>query len=177
MKNKTKKSPTGAPLGNPLKYFREGGEKTKAMFKKGGYNTPTQELKKAQYGDAGSGMGRMAADDAAFDAMMSQSASQPRMSAPAGMASAVANYSNPNISDVAKSQNNNINAANAANALQGRAAALQKNERINSFLGKQLPKQKKGGSIKNAKLAAVAPPKNKVTRADVLTRILKKKKK
>ena len=36
---------------------------------------------------------------------------------------------------------------------------------------------KKGGATKNAKLAAVAPPKNKVTRADVLTRILKKKKK
>ena len=30
---------------------------------------------------------------------------------------------------------------------------------------------------KNAKLAAVAPPKDKITRADVLTRILKKKKK
>jgi hypothetical protein len=36
---------------------------------------------------------------------------------------------------------------------------------------------KKGGVTKNAKLAAVAPPKNKVTRADVLARILKKKKK
>jgi len=35
----------------------------------------------------------------------------------------------------------------------------------------------KGGATKNAKLAAVAPPKNKITRADVLTRILKKKKK
>jgi hypothetical protein len=35
---------------------------------------------------------------------------------------------------------------------------------------------KKGGTTKNAKLAAVAPPKNKITRADVLTRILKKKK-
>ena len=36
---------------------------------------------------------------------------------------------------------------------------------------------KKGGTTKNAKLAAVAHPKNKITRADVLTRILKKKKK
>ena len=34
MNNKTKKSPTGAPTGNPLKFFREGGEKIKAMFKK-----------------------------------------------------------------------------------------------------------------------------------------------
>jgi hypothetical protein len=32
-------------------------------------------------------------------------------------------------------------------------------------------------TTKSAKLAAVAPPKNKITRADVLTRILKKKKK
>lgn len=36
---------------------------------------------------------------------------------------------------------------------------------------------KAGGATKNAKLAAVAAPKDKVTRADVLTRILKKKKK
>ena len=36
---------------------------------------------------------------------------------------------------------------------------------------------KKGGTTKNGKLAAVAPPKNKITRADVLARILKKKKK
>ena len=35
---------------------------------------------------------------------------------------------------------------------------------------------KKGGALKNTKLAAVAAPKNKITRADVLTRILKKKK-
>lgn len=48
--NSAKKSPTGAPLGNPLKFFREGGEKRKAMFKKGGYNTPTQNLPKAQEG-------------------------------------------------------------------------------------------------------------------------------
>ncbi len=34
---------------------------------------------------------------------------------------------------------------------------------------------KKGGT-KNAKLAAVAPPKDKVTRRDVLTKILRKKK-
>ena len=34
---------------------------------------------------------------------------------------------------------------------------------------------KKGGT-KNAKLAAVAPPKDKITRRDVLTKILRKKK-
>ena len=27
---------------------------------------------------------------------------------------------------------------------------------------------KKGGTVKNAKLAALAPPKNKITRADVI---------
>jgi hypothetical protein len=37
-------------------------------------------------------------------------------------------------------------------------------------------KFKSGGATKNAKLAAVAAPKNKITRAGVLTRMLKKKK-
>jgi hypothetical protein len=39
-----------------------------------------------------------------------------------------------------------------------------------------IPVRKTGGA-NNSKLAAVAAPKNKITRADVLTRILKKKKK
>jgi hypothetical protein len=76
MNNKTKKSPTGAPLGNPLKFFREGGEKIKTMFKKGGYNTPTQSLPKKYNG--GSGMGRMAADDAAYESMMGTPTQVPR---------------------------------------------------------------------------------------------------
>ena len=70
-KTQVKKSPTGAPLGNPLKFFREGGEKTKAMFKHGGYNVPKNSLPRKDNG-GGSGMGRMAADDAAFDALMNQ---------------------------------------------------------------------------------------------------------
>lgn len=37
------KMPAGAPKGmNPMEFFRKGGEQRKAMFKKGGYNTPTQ---------------------------------------------------------------------------------------------------------------------------------------
>jgi hypothetical protein len=35
---------------------------------------------------------------------------------------------------------------------------------------------KKGGSTKNAKLAAMAAPKNKITRADIITAVTKKKK-
>jgi hypothetical protein len=42
---------------------------------------------------------------------------------------------------------------------------------------KKLQLQKKGGSVKNAKLAALAPPKNKVTRADVIAGALKNKRK
>jgi hypothetical protein len=38
-------------------------------------------------------------------------------------------------------------------------------------------KQKKGGSIKNAKLAALAAPKNKITRADIIAGALKNKNK
>lgn len=70
MKKTTKKSPTGAPLGNPLKFFREGGEKIKTMFKKGGYNTPTQSLPKKNNGGPGSGMGSMYSADQAYDALM-----------------------------------------------------------------------------------------------------------
>ena len=55
---------------HPLTFFREEGEKRKAMFQKGGYNIPKNELPKKFNGGPGSGMGRMAADDAAFDAMM-----------------------------------------------------------------------------------------------------------
>lgn len=35
---------------NPLAFFREQNEKRKQMFKKGGYNMPTQNLRKAQDG-------------------------------------------------------------------------------------------------------------------------------
>ena len=55
---------------HPLTFFREEGEKRKAMFQKGGYNIPKNELPKKFNGGPGSGMGRMAADDAAFDAIM-----------------------------------------------------------------------------------------------------------
>jgi hypothetical protein len=39
------------------------------------------------------------------------------------------------------------------------------------------PTMKKGGATKNAKLAAMAAPKNKITRADIITAIKKKAKK
>ena len=37
-----------------------------------------------------------------------------------------------------------------------------------------MPTAKKGGSVKNAKLAAIAKPKNKITRADIITAVKKK---
>jgi len=39
------------------------------------------------------------------------------------------------------------------------------------------PTMKKGGSVKKAKLAALAAPKNKITRADVIAGALKNKRK
>ena len=88
-KTQVKKSPTGAPLGNPLKFFREGGEKIKAMFKNGGYNVPKNAPLPRKDNGGGSGMGRMAADDAAFDALINQSsapvsASRPPKQVPSG---------------------------------------------------------------------------------------------
>jgi len=77
-KTETKKSPTGAPLGNPLKFFREGGEKIKAMYKKGGYNTPLQRKDNG----GGSGIGSMYAADQAFESMMNPPVSTPKPSKP-----------------------------------------------------------------------------------------------
>jgi hypothetical protein len=57
-------------------------------------------------------------------------------------------------------------------------SALRKINRVDKNAGRNendTYTYKKGGATKATKLAAVAPPKNKVTRADVLTRILKKK--
>ena len=62
-----------------------------------------------------------------------------------------------------------------ANRLLGRAAKVE-NRIITLEEKKAKSSYKKGGATKNTKLAAVAAPKNKITRADVLTRILKKKK-
>jgi len=44
------KMPGGAPKGmNPLEFFRKGGEQKKAMYKKGGYNTTTQNQLPKRY--------------------------------------------------------------------------------------------------------------------------------
>jgi hypothetical protein len=67
--NKVKMGPLGTPLGNPLAYFNSLKGKTKTE--------PKQTLIKAQKGRSGSGMGSMAADDAAFDAMMNPPTSTP----------------------------------------------------------------------------------------------------
>lgn len=40
-----------------------------------------------------------------------------------------------------------------------------------------MPTAKKGGSVKKAKLAALAAPKNKITRADIIAGALKNKRK
>lgn len=52
-------------------------------------------------------------------------------------------------------------------------------EGITKRFGKEIEDlgYKKGGSVKNAKLAAMAAPKNKITRADIITAAKKKAKK
>lgn len=82
---------------HPLTFFREEGEKRKAMFQKGGYNMPKNELPKKFNGGPGSGMGRMAADDAAFDAMMNPPQTPPSSSLATLASEAARNaISNPN---------------------------------------------------------------------------------
>jgi hypothetical protein len=120
---------------NPLTFFRQESEKRKAMYQKGGYNMPTQNLPKAQDGSS-SGMGRMAADDAAFEAM------------------------NPNqaLQEVAGSLQKN----QRLNSVQSQAARLKDNEifKMNNAYpqwrstpeGGLIPvKQKKGGAVKRKK--------------------------
>ena len=156
MKNKTKKSPTGAPLGNPLKYFREGGEKRMAAYKKGGYNVPKNSLPRRDNGGPGSGMGRMAADDAAFDAMMAQPSprtspypSEENARTLAALASEAANKS------MQSNNSQNVNIANAA-LLTNRGSQppiVTKAPGVREERGFQpkLGSQKKGGSVRRKK--------------------------
>jgi hypothetical protein len=103
---------------HPLTFFREEGEKRKAMFQKGGYNIPKNELPKKFNGGPGSGMGRMAADDAAFDAMMNQPTSSPRTSpypSPESARSKLAELAaQANTIAMQNSNSQNVNIANAA---------------------------------------------------------------
>jgi len=159
MNNKTKKSPTGAPMGNPLKFFREGGEKIKAMFKNGGYNTPTQSLPKKYNGGPGSGMGSMYAADQAYDSMMSEAApTVVRRKDPGSLGTP------PTPEDLKNMELYNSGPANTT--------PYKKPER-KSYVSHGNPRgkdggmmYKKGGATKATKFAALAPPFNKATAAD-----------
>ena len=48
------------------------------------------------------------------------------------------------------------------------AIALKHKSQMMKAKGKSMGQMKSGGSVKNAKLAALAAPKNKITRADII---------
>jgi hypothetical protein len=167
MNNKTKKSPTGAPMGNPLKFFREGGEKIKTMFKKGGYNVPTQSLPKKYHGGPGSGMGRMYLDDLTNDALMNTPTPTvvtptPKMvnpiMAPPGPKRLPPILDNPGSGTPPSPSTPPI----PMDYLERKSSVNRGNPR-----GKDGGMMyKKGGATKATKFAALAPPFNKATAAD-----------
>ena len=157
MNNKTKKSPTGAPMGNPLKFFREGGEKIKAMFKKGGYNTPTQSLPKANKGRA------MRDIDKYFPEPVRRERGDG--SGPYGNPYTPKPNYGPMTEEAAMFQNsgkpNFLNGPTVMNTpITNLVNPMYTPEEKNGGM------MKKGGSTKSKKFAALAPPYNKATAAD-----------
>lgn len=192
MKKTTKKSPTGAPLGNPLKFFREGGEKIKTMFKTGGYNTPTQSLPKANKGRAMRDMdkylypepvGRERGDGPSYNPYISK----PNYGPMTEEESMKANFPNgPTVMNTPSSSRRGM-----ANATIKQPRPIVDPMRVvpnpgsgdngNGFgygnttmkhVPNYIPEEKnggmmkKGGATKAKKFAALAPPFNKATAAD-----------
>ena len=102
---------------NPLKFFND--NKDMAYKKAGGEMAAYKKsLNKLRNGGPGSGMGRMAADDAAFDAMMNQPTSSPRTSPYPSSESARSKLAElaaqANTIAMQNSNSQNVNIANAA---------------------------------------------------------------
>jgi len=161
MKKTTKKSPTGAPLGNPLKFFREGGEKIKTMFKTGGYNVPTQSLPKASNGNpllTGSRypkpVGRERGDGPSYNPYTLK----PKYGPMTEEAAMLQNSGNPDFSQGPRV----MNTPSPGGGLYGNTTM----KHINPYQEKDGGMMKKGGTTKAKKFAALAPPFNKATAAD-----------
>ena len=155
MNNKTKKSPTGAPMGNPLKFFREGGEKIKAMFKKGGYNTPTQSLPKANKGrtirDIDEYFPEPVRRERGDGSSYNPYTPKPKYGPMTEEAAMLQNSGKPNFSNGPTVMNTPI-----TNLVNPMYTPEEKNGGM----------MKKGGSTKSKKFAALARPFNKATAAD-----------
>ena len=138
---------------HPLTFFREEGEKRKAMFQKGGYNIPKNELPKKFNGGPGSGMGRMAADDAAFDAIMNPPTSSPRTSPYPSARSKLAELAaQANTIAMQNSNSQNVNIANAA--------LLDKINKEKPIMGKP-PGVREGFTLEQMSRLNATPIKNK----------------
>jgi hypothetical protein len=152
--NSVKKSPTGAPLGNPLKFFREGGEQRKAMFKKGGYNMPTQNLPKAQDGRV---QGPMTENQSKIKDLLNSQPPIPQ----APRSSAYDKYDAVNKDRLNKAQANQnmlLNQINTAPKPNMSKPASMQNDmfnndfyRLNNTYPNSMPERKKGGSVKTKK--------------------------
>jgi hypothetical protein len=165
MKKTTKKSPTGAPLGNPLKFFREGGEKIKTMFKTGGYNVPTQSLPKANKGRAMRDMDKYLSPDPV---------GRERGDGPGPYANPYT--PKPNYGPITEEEamfresgkpnfsNGPIVVNTPSSSPRGMGNTTIKE--VGSYQEKNGGMMKKGGATKATKFAALARPFNKATAAD-----------
>lgn len=164
MKKTTKKSPTGAPLGNPLKFFREGGEKIKTMFKTGGYNVPTQSLPKASNGNpllTGSRypkpVGREFGDGPSYNPYTPK----PKYGPMTEEESMKVNF--PNGPTVMNTPMDPYNLDFLEPKMKIRPNGYPNPYKVEEKDGGMM---KKGGTTKTKKFAALAPPFNKATAAD-----------
>jgi hypothetical protein len=130
---------------HPLTFFREEGEKRKAMFQKGGYKTPVQNLKKAKAGIQTNGDPEdMLINKPGYGAKTTRNPLAP-----------YAGSMNPTttMQDLARTQIENVNAVNAANtsnALSARSAALQ-GTAARGVADMMSTVKKRGGAVKTKK--------------------------
>jgi len=165
MKKTTKKSPTGAPMGNPLKFFREGGEKIKTMFKTGGYNVPTQSLPKANKGRAMRDMDKYLVPEPVGRERGDGSGPygnpytlKPKYGPMTEEAAMLQNSGNPDFLQGPRV----MNTPSPGGGFYGNTTM----KNINPYQEKNGGMMKKGGTTKTKKFAALARPFNKATAAD-----------
>lgn len=142
---------------NPLKFFND--NKAMAYKKAGGEMAAFRKSLKRMDNGGGSGMGRMASDDAAFEAMLNQPTSTPTSSPYPSSESARAKLAEAaykaNSMAMQNSNSKNVEAANLAYPTRGASIQSQTLSGVADIKSKAANTtpviRKKGGSVKRKK--------------------------